>query len=115
MISDELLFEVHARRKGVPAPDRAAEREVFFAKAQACLRASPLVKQYGWGLHHDAEGKVAAYGVGRAEYDELSRRSDGGRCRECGAAKAETPPAADARGLAARSRAAFGHSTTSST
>jgi hypothetical protein len=26
------------------------------------------VKQYGWGLHHDKDGRVAAYGVETEEY-----------------------------------------------
>ena len=49
--SDDLLFEVHALRQGIAAKDRKPAREAFFAKPQACLRASPLVKQFGWGLH----------------------------------------------------------------
>ena len=32
------------------------------------MRASPLTKRYGWGVHHDAAGRMALYGVGTAEY-----------------------------------------------
>ena len=53
MTSDDLLHAAHRARGGV------LDREAFFAKPQACLRASPLVKQFGWGIHHDAEGRVA--------------------------------------------------------
>ncbi|MCG2598309.1 DUF6157 family protein [Achromobacter insuavis] len=74
--SDDLLFEVHAIRHGIAAKDRKPAREAFFAKSQACLRASPLVKQFGWGLHHDAESKVAAYGVDTQAYRDLSARAD---------------------------------------
>lgn len=74
--SDDLLFEVHAIRQGIAAKDRKPAREAFFAKPQACLRASPLVKQFGWGLHHDADAKVAAYGVGSEAYRELNTRAD---------------------------------------
>lgn len=74
--SDDLLFEVHARRAGIADADRVNERELFFAKSRACLRASPLGKTYGWGLHHDAHGRVAAYGVGSEDYDRLA--SDAG-------------------------------------
>lgn len=74
--SDDLLFEVHARRTGVEAGDRPQAREAFFAKPQACLRASPLVKQHGWGLHHDGEGRVAAYGVETDEYRALLSSPD---------------------------------------
>jgi hypothetical protein len=74
--SDELLFEVHVRRNGIAQTDRDHERALFFARSHACLRASPLVKQFGWGLHHDEDGKVAAYGVGTDAYRELATRPD---------------------------------------
>jgi len=76
LTSDELLFEVHARRHGIAADDRAAARAAFFAKPKACLRASPLVKKHGWGLHHDGEGRVAAYRRESDAYRELSLRTD---------------------------------------
>ena len=72
--SDDLLFEVHAIRNDIAPEDRTQAREAFFAKSQACLRASPLVKQFGWGIHHDAESKIAAYGVETDAYRELSTR-----------------------------------------
>jgi hypothetical protein len=53
MTSDDLLHETHRARGG------EMRREDFFAKPQACLRTSPLVKQFGWGIHHDAEGRIA--------------------------------------------------------
>lgn len=74
--SDDLLFAVHAIRNAVPDAEREAARAAFFAKPQACLRASPLVKQYGWGLHHDGDGKVAAYGIETEDYREYSARAD---------------------------------------
>jgi Family of unknown function (DUF6157) len=74
--SDDLLFEVHVQRNGIAAADRERERAAFFAKAQACLRASPLVKQYGWGLHHDKNGKVAAYAMETEAYRTLCERPD---------------------------------------
>ncbi|MBO1112216.1 DUF6157 family protein [Bordetella petrii] len=72
--SDDLLFEVYAIRNGIAPEDRAQARDIFFAKPQACLRTSPLVKQYGWGIHHDAGAKVAAYGVDTDAYREFSTR-----------------------------------------
>lgn len=69
--SDEVLFEIHAERAGIPPEDREAAREQFFSKGQACLRSSPLGKRYGWGTHHDAEGRVAAYPLGSEEYERL--------------------------------------------
>ena len=57
--SDDLIFDVHCARKGIPESDRAAERERFFGKGQPCLRTSPLAKTYGWALHFDADGRIA--------------------------------------------------------
>lgn len=70
--SDDLLFAVHALRAGIPDHAMAAERDEFLARAQACLRASPLGKRYGWGTHHDGHGRVALYGLGTAEYERLA-------------------------------------------
>lgn len=57
--SDEVLFERFTRRSGIAEDELEAAREAFFAKGQPCLRSSPLGKRYGWGTHHDAEGRVA--------------------------------------------------------
>ncbi|MNG12849.1 hypothetical protein D3C84_964860 [compost metagenome] len=45
-------------------PEELAEqgevlRQTFFGKPQACMRASMLPKRYGWGIHFNAEGKLA--------------------------------------------------------
>ncbi|HRE01281.1 MAG TPA: DUF6157 family protein, partial [Ilumatobacteraceae bacterium] len=71
LTSDDVLFEVHARRNGIPSAARTAARAAFFATSQACLRASPLAKRYGWGLHHDAESRVALVPLGSDEYQRL--------------------------------------------
>jgi hypothetical protein len=63
LTSDELLFEVHVARNAIAPADLQAERAAFDAKSKACLRASPLVKTHGWGLHHDADGRVAAVAI----------------------------------------------------
>lgn len=65
MTSDELLHAVHRARGG--------EKSVteFFAKPQACLRASPLVKQFGWGVHADGQGRIAAIGMETPAYRKL--------------------------------------------
>jgi Family of unknown function (DUF6157) len=65
MTSDDLLHAAHRARGG----DKS--RGDFFAKPQACLRASPLVKQYGWGVHHDAEERIALLGMESDEYRRL--------------------------------------------
>lgn len=57
--SDDLQFEVYADRRGIAPEEQGPARMEFFAKSQACLRSSPLVKNLGWALHHDGEGRVA--------------------------------------------------------
>jgi hypothetical protein len=69
--SDDVIFTVYAERNSISADQRAAARTDFFSKAQACFRASDLGKKYGWGVHSDAEGRVALYGVETEEYEEL--------------------------------------------
>lgn len=76
LTSDDLLFEVHARRNDLAKADRVEARAAFFGKSQACLRASPLVKKYGWGLHHDADGRVAVVPVESDAYANLKARTD---------------------------------------
>lgn len=66
--SDDVIFTVHADRAGIPADERAAAREAFFSRGQACLRASPLVRSHGWGVHSDAEGRVALLAMDSPEY-----------------------------------------------
>jgi hypothetical protein len=65
LTSDDLLHAVHRAKGG------AKTRDEFFATPQACLRASPLVKQFGWGIHSDGEGRIALVGVETGEYRPL--------------------------------------------
>lgn len=76
LTSDDLLFEVHACRAGIAKADRAEGRAAFFVKSRACLRASPLVKKHGWGIHHDAESRVAVVAVESDAYAKLRGRND---------------------------------------
>jgi hypothetical protein len=69
--SDDVLFAVFAARNQIPPDELAEQRELFFAKGQPCFRASPLTKQYGWGVHSNAEGKIALYGVESEAYKQL--------------------------------------------
>lgn len=69
--SDEVLFAVAAEKKGWEESQHEEERHRFFSQGQACFRASPLGKSYGWGTHHDAHGRVALYGLGTPDYDRL--------------------------------------------
>ena len=70
--SDDVIFTVWADRRDIAAADRDAARAEFFAKGQPCLRSSDLGKRYGWGVHSDAQGRVAVYPLGSAEYRALA-------------------------------------------
>ncbi len=66
--SDEVLFTLFAKRNDLIGDELEEARKKFFSKGQACLRASALGKRYGWGIHHNAEGKIALYGCNTPEY-----------------------------------------------
>jgi hypothetical protein len=68
--SDEVIFGIYALRNDIP--NNESERAAFFSKGQACLRASPLTKRYGWGVHHNAEGKVALYPAESEAYQKFA-------------------------------------------
>ncbi len=68
LTSDDVIFGIYADRNDIPERDRAAAREAFFQSHQACLRGSALCKRYGWGVHADARGRVALYGVESQSY-----------------------------------------------
>lgn len=71
--SDEVFFQVYAERNDLTENELPTEKEKFFSKGQPCFRASPLAKRYGWGIHSDANGKVALYGVDTEEYENFSK------------------------------------------
>lgn len=77
--SDDVIFTVYADRNGIPEAERPAARKEFFSKPQACLRASDLGKKYGWGIHSDAKGRVALYGVETDEYQAFASGQKPGR------------------------------------
>lgn len=68
LTSDDVLFGVFADRNKLPAAQHEAARAAFFSKPQACLRASDLGKRYGWGIHSNAQGRVALVGVETEAY-----------------------------------------------
>lgn len=67
--SDDVIFTVYADRNGIAEADRPSAREQFFSKGQPCLRSSDLGKRYGWGIHSDADGRVALCAVDSPEYE----------------------------------------------
>jgi len=59
-------------RDDLPPHEVARLREEWLSRPQACMRASPLPKTHGWGLHMDGEGRVALLAVGSPGYVRLS-------------------------------------------
>ena len=71
--SDDVLFQVFADKNDLTKSEYEKSREQFFSKGQACFRASPLTKRYGWGIHNNENGKIALYGMETPEYQKLSK------------------------------------------
>ncbi|MGX1640885.1 DUF6157 family protein [Sphingobacterium sp. NPDC055431] len=71
--SDDLIFDIHAQRKDLLEEELGEEREKFYSKGQACLRASPLAKTYGWGIYYDSEGKIRLINSSSDEYQTMLR------------------------------------------
>ena len=75
--SDDVVFATSApgRQLGAKATKReqSLAREEFFSKGQACMRASGLGKRFGWGVHADAEGRIAIYAVDSKRYQALAK------------------------------------------
>jgi hypothetical protein len=75
--SDDVVFATSApgRKLGATATkrERRLARDEFFSKGQACMRASGLGKRFGWGVHADAEGRIAIYAVDSERYRALAQ------------------------------------------
>ena len=69
--SDDVLFQVFADRNDLTPAEYASARTDFFSKGQACFRASPLTKRYGWGVHFNEDQKMALYAIESEEYAKL--------------------------------------------
>jgi hypothetical protein len=73
--SDDIIFEWYVIKNEITETEKQEEREKFFSKGQACFRASPLAKRYGFGFHHNSEGKVAIFPVESEEYQKFMENS----------------------------------------
>ncbi len=60
-------------RTDVDAGELERLRAEYFAQPRACLRASPLPKTFGWGLHYDEAGRITLHAVDSDSYARLSR------------------------------------------
>ncbi len=59
-------------RQDLDDEDLSRLREEYFSQPRACLRASPLPKTFGWGLHYDADGQITLHAIGSSTYQQLS-------------------------------------------
>lgn len=87
--SDDVIFSIFATKNNVSKAKREAERLAFFSKAHACFRASPLCKQYGFGVHSDAEGRLAIFGMETEGYKALIANE---HIRKVKAMRSKRPP-----------------------
>ncbi len=69
--SDDVLFQVFAYRYDLLKTEQPRHRADFFSKGQACMRASPLTKTHGFGIHCNADGKLALYGMETTTYQHF--------------------------------------------
>lgn len=74
--SDDIFFKVFAIRNDLTEQEMTLEREKFFSKGKPCFRASPLTKKYGFGIHSNADGKVAIFAMESEEYEQFTKRQD---------------------------------------
>ena len=88
---EELMRAVSLRREGLTAAEAkrsAAEiDEKLFGKPYPCMRASPLPKTYGFGVHYDEAGKLAIFGAETADYRRLAKGPGGIKVVKAMAAK----------------------------
>ncbi|CEJ71730.1 hypothetical protein SAMN05421866_2578 [Chryseobacterium oranimense] len=69
--SDDIIFDCYALKNDIAENEKEEAKIRFFSKGQPCLRSSPLAKRYGFGIHHNQEGKVAIFPVESKEYQNF--------------------------------------------
>ncbi len=70
---EDIAFETHAVLHNIPKAVWPKERQTFLSKGHPHLRVSALAKRYGWGIHNNAEGKVALIAVNSLKYKKLMK------------------------------------------
>ncbi|MGJ3193484.1 DUF6157 family protein [Peribacillus frigoritolerans] len=73
---EDVQFKTYLIKNQMEAENSAELREQYFSKSKACFRASPLVKNYGWGIHYNNQGKIAIYDVNSEMYNQLLKQDD---------------------------------------
>lgn len=76
LTSDDVIFRRAAEKESITENDRANAQQEYFQKGRACLRTSPLAKQYGWGIHSDENGNIALIAAESPEYARLLANDD---------------------------------------
>jgi hypothetical protein len=70
---EDIAFETYAVLHDIPKAIWPTEREKFLSKGHPHLRVSALAKRYGWGIHNNAEGKIALIAFESPEYKRLMK------------------------------------------
>ena len=73
---EDVQFKTYLIKNQMEAENSAELREQYFSKSKACFRASPLVKNYGWGIHYNNQGKIAIYDVNSEMYNQSLKQDD---------------------------------------
>jgi hypothetical protein len=68
---EDIAFETYAVLHDIPKMSWHRERTKFLSKGHPHLRVSALAKRYGWGIHNNADGKIALVAVESALYRQL--------------------------------------------
>jgi hypothetical protein len=77
LTSEEVIFQIYADKHAIPEDERPAAREEYFSVGRACMRTSPLAKRFGWGIHSDADGRLALIAMQNEEYRRLESGASG--------------------------------------
>ena len=77
---EELIWEVNVQQKEISKEVLESEGEEMkaqmFSKGHPCMRASALVKRYGFGAHYNEHGKIAVYPLGSPEYAQFLKQEN---------------------------------------
>jgi hypothetical protein len=68
---EDIAYEVYAVLHDIPYANWPTERKKFLSKGHPHLRVSALAKRYGWGIHNNADGKIALVALESSEYKRL--------------------------------------------
>lgn len=71
---DDLNYAVYCQQQTQTGNDPISLDE-YFSVGRPCLRASALVKRWGWGAHYDDQGRIALYATDSKEYAQFAGRN----------------------------------------